>query len=128
MMRVVMGIAGQRQVRRLHVPRDDGRRTGNAGRRVVYRRHGRHVARHRRRAGRRAVSDVLAHAARAHVAAATSAAAAAADVSSGRTRLAAGRRAVTCNIEDCKYLKHDNIIWYTHVTANNNSPNTRPYT
>lgn len=87
-----MRVSGQRQVRRLHVPRDDGRRTGNAGRRVVYRRHWRHVARYWRRAGCRTVTDVLAHASRAHVAAAS----AAADVSAGWARLTAGRRTVTC--------------------------------
>lgn len=92
-----MRVAGQRQVRRLHVPRDDGRRAGHAGRRVVYRRHGRHVARHRRRAGRRAVADVLAHASRAHVTAA-------ADVSAGRARLTAGRRAVTCEQKNARSL------------------------
>lgn len=96
-MRVVMWVAGERQVRRFHVPRDDGRRTGHAGRRVVYRRHGRHVARHRSRAGRRAVADVLDHSARAHVTATAATAAAAytgaADVR--RARLTAGRRTVT---------------------------------
>jgi len=102
MMRVVMRIAGQRlQVRRLHVPRDARWRTGNAGRRVVYRRHWRHVARHRRRAGRRTVADVLAHAAGATVTATAAAAATAtaADVSSGRARLTAGRRTVTCEVK-----------------------------
>lgn len=100
-MRVVMRIAGQRlQVRRLHVPRDARWWTGNAGRRVVYRRHWRHVAGHRRRAGRRAVADVLAHTAGATVTAAAAAATAtAADVSSGWARLTAGRRTVTCEVE-----------------------------
>lgn len=113
MVRMMMGIAGQRQVRRLDVPRD-GWRTRNAGRRMVYRRYGRHVARNRRRAGRRAVADVLAHAAGAHVTADTAAAATAtaddaaavaaasnataANVS-GRARLTAGRRTVTCGTD-----------------------------
>lgn len=104
---MVMRIASQRlQIGRLHVPRDSRRRTGNAGRRVVDRRHGRHVAGHRRRAGSRAVADVLAHAAGAHVTAAAAAASGtAANVSSGRTRLTAGRRTVTCTTNGGKINK-----------------------
>lgn len=64
---------------------------------MVHRRHGRHVARHRSGAGRRAVADVLAHAARAHV---TTATAAAADVR--RAGLTARRRTVTCAGEKTK--------------------------